>query len=249
MTDKTKERTENGEACYGSHSDGRPPRKPWIKTVILAAVLLAAVALAGHLFSDCSANASTCPFSAVCGSSKDCVSASDCAFARCSCGACSAAKRRPSSTEQSPKKSGIICPLLDSKTNAKETTADKAVIFLLLSGGDVEASRRASDTLESVTAKFEKADLPILTLTLEKGERGFDRMIKQFSITSLPCIVAFGQGCQSSVVKTSDIAEEALGSAFKRAASDDACGTPKTAKRSLKCGAFCPSSSHEAKGK
>ncbi len=221
-TDNAQERTENGDACCQAHP-GRSSRRRWMKTAVFVVVLLAAVALAGHTLLIGQANESA-----------DDPSSGSFSVGS-SCGGCS--KQCSQLSEQSRRECEVLFPISAPKTNAMETTPDKAVVFLLLSGGDVEASRKASHTLDSLTARFTEAGRPVLSLTLREDDMGYDQMIKPFSVTSLPCVITMSQGCQSSVVKTADIAENVLCTAFIKAVGD--CGTDSTG-QSVPCAAPRP---------
>ena len=220
------EQTESVGECCQPHSGGSSSRRSWMKTSAFVVVLLSAVALAGHSLLIGHANESTGDPSA------GFVSVGS------SCDGCS--KKGSQLTEQSSKACGVICPNTTPKTNVEGPTAGKAVIFLLLAGSDVEASRRASRVLDSVTGRLAEVNRPVLSLTLREGDRGYDQMIKHFSVTSLPCVITLSQGCQSSVVKTPDIAENVLCRAFVKAIGG--CGTDSTGQSSPACGATSLSS-------
>ena len=155
-----------------------------------------------------------------------------------SCGGCPSAKKTTCTVSSTP------C----AATAAEPSPEDRAVVFILLEDGPSETSRQAAQMLESLTAKLVEANRAILFTNLRKGDRGFDQMVWQFSVESLPAVVTLSQGCKSTVVKTADIKEDALNRAFANASKDSGCGTTPTTRSAPKCGATCPRDTQPSKG-
>ncbi len=227
-TGNAQERAEHPSELRGGNAGGDRLHRPALKTVLFVLVLLTGIAVAGYTV-----------LNGQCGLATGEPTGSD--EVASSCKGCPLAHGQSGSPGRDP------CLAAPSQMKPGGSPSSKAVIFLLLAGGDSEASNRASHVLDSVTAGLLAANRPVLSLTLREGDKGYDQMIEHFSVTSLPCVITLSQGCQSSVVKTPDIAENVLCRAFVKAIGD--CGTDSTGQSSPACGATSLSSPQAPKGR
>jgi hypothetical protein len=106
-----------------------------------------------------------------------------------------------------------------------EVATGNEAIFVFLPGGGEESSRTASRQVNAVVEMLSKQGRKVGAFTLQKHRKGRDRLMKQLSVRSLPCVVVAGRGC-GSVEVSGDITELKLLQAFVQASIlPSACGT------------------------
>ncbi|MBN1592876.1 MAG: hypothetical protein JW941_06465 [Candidatus Coatesbacteria bacterium] len=196
---------------------GNPQRLPF-RVILFALILLTGIAAVGYEILN-----GQCPMKV------DGLLASEMNELASKCGGCPSAQKGTCAAKSAP------CAVTESAPNPE----DRAVIFILLDNASSETASKAAEMLESLTARLVEANQPVLSMTLRKGERGFDQMIRQFSIKSLPTVVALSQGCKSTVVKTEDIGEDALNRAFANASKDTGCVPTASTPAAPTCSATC----------
>jgi hypothetical protein len=94
--------------------------------------------------------------------------------------------------------------------------AGKEAVFVLLSGDDEEMSTDVSGQINAVVKMLSDQGRRVGTFTFKKRAQEYDQLIKQFSVTSLPCVIVVGQGCGGTSV-SGEITELKLLKAFVRA--------------------------------
>lgn len=114
---------------------------------------------------------------------------------------------------------------LESIEALKEVAADKEAVFVLLSGEDEQHTQAVRKQVEAAVVKIESQGHRVGSLTLGKHSDGYTMLVKQFSITSFPSVLALGDGCEAKVV-AGGITEAKLLQAFVIAsAPPSACGS------------------------
>jgi hypothetical protein len=109
-----------------------------------------------------------------------------------------------------------------------EVVADKEAVFVLLPGEDEDMSGNVSRHVDAVAKILSDQGRQVGAFTLEKHRKGYDQLIRQFSVQSLPGVIVVGRGCGSAAV-TGEITETKLLQAFVWASmSPSSCGSAKT---------------------
>ncbi len=98
------------------------------------------------------------------------------------------------------------------------------VAFIFLPGEDEDSTRTASAQVEAAINMLSSKGKQVAAFTLERGAEGYDQLIKQFSVESLPSVIVAGKGCGAAAV-SGEINETKLLRAFV-VASTPASGGP-----------------------
>lgn len=135
--------------------------------------------------------------------------------------------RNPLTIELPSETAAVSCGVTLSSLKALDNAAsDKEAVFVLLPGGSEESSRMASHHVDAVVKMLSDQGRRIGVFALEKHGEGYDQLIKQFSVQSLPCVVVAGQGCGSAAV-SGEITQIKLLRAFVQASlPPSSCATP-----------------------
>ena len=119
-------------------------------------------------------------------------------------------------TEQSSKAVAVSCGVtLDSIQSLGKMAADKNanVAFIFLAGEDEKSARTASAQVEATMNMLSSKGKQVAAFTLQKGADGYDQLVKQFMVKSLPCVIVAGRGCGAGAV-SGDITEAKLLQAY-----------------------------------
>jgi len=119
---------------------------------------------------------------------------------------------------------------------ADEKKAD--VVFILLSGENRESASKASSQVETTLNKLLADGKKVEAFTLKKNAQGYDQLVKQFSVSSLPCVIVSGKGC-GSVAVSGEITESKLLGAFVKASVPASCES-KNSSESKSGSPCCP---------
>ena len=131
----------------------------------------------------------------------------------------------PNATEEPPTTAAYCGANLDSAEALEKLAADNEVIFVLLPGENDKQARAASRQVEAAVKKLEGRGKRAAAFTLEATARGYDQVLEQFTVESLPCVIVAGQGCGSSAV-SGKVTETVLLRAFVEASMPvSSCGT------------------------
>ena len=107
-----------------------------------------------------------------------------------------------------------------------DVAADKEAVFVLLPGDGEETSGNVSRSVNAVIKMLSGQGRRVGTFTLRKRVEGYEQLIKQFSVKSLPCVIVAGRGCGSAAV-SGEITEIKLLRAFVQASMPpSSCATP-----------------------
>ena len=117
---------------------------------------------------------------------------------------------------------GINLDSIESLTKlADERGANVAFIFL--PGEEEDSTRTASAQVEAAINMLSSKGKQVAAFTLERGAEGYDQLIKQFSVESLPSVIVAGKGCGAAAV-SGEINETKLLRAFVVASTPVSCG-------------------------
>ncbi len=189
------------DCCSPSSGDGG---KSW-KTAVFVVVILLAVAVAAH--SLLTKNGETASVSGEGASSFGTSSLFD--EAGLSTGSSTISKQ---SSETVAVSCGVTLDSIESLAKlADERGANVAFIFL--PGEDEDSTRTASAQVEAAINMLSAKGKQVAAFTLERGVEGYDQLIKQFSVESLPSVIVAGKGCGAAAV-SGEINETKLLRAF-----------------------------------
>lgn len=200
------------DCCSPSSGSGG---KSW-KTVVFVVVILLAGAVAAH--SLLTKNGETASVSGEGASSFSTSSLFD--EAGLSTGSLATSKQ-PSETV------AVLCGVtLDSIESLAKLVDERGanVAFIFLPGEDEDSTRTASAQVEATMNMLSAKGKQVAAFTLERGAEGYDQLIKQFSVESLPSVIVAGKGCGAAAV-SGEINETKLLRAFV-VASTPASGGP-----------------------
>ena len=202
--DKVKQESPDAsQPCCPSTSDGGDcctlgGSKGW-KTIIFVVVILLAGAVAAHsLVTKSDEKASISPQAA---SSFDTAESSI---------------EVPGVTKQPSKNAIVSCGVtLDSMKSLGKMAADKKanVAFIFLAGDKEDSARTASAQVEATMNMLSAKGQQVAAFTLHKEADGYDQLIQQFKVKSLPCVIVAGKGCGAAAV-SGNITEPKLLEAF-----------------------------------
>jgi hypothetical protein len=198
-----KENADDVQPCCPSASDGGDcctpgTGKSW-KTIVFVVVILLAGAVAAHsLVTKNDEKASISPQAASsCDTSESPIEAWGVA-------------------EQSSKNTVVSCGVtLDSMKSLGKMAADKKanVAFIFLAGDKEDSARTASAQVEATMNMLSNKGQQVAAFTLQNDAEGYDQLIQQFKVKSLPCVIVAGKGCGAAAV-SGDITEPKLLEAF-----------------------------------
>ena len=95
----------------------------------------------------------------------------------------------------------------------KKLTAENEVVFVLLPGEDQERVQEVSSQIQLAEMTILRQKRSVDSITLPKDADGYAQLQKQFSVASLPCVIALGKGCGTKAV-SGEITEKKLLEAF-----------------------------------
>ena len=95
----------------------------------------------------------------------------------------------------------------------KKLTAENEVVFVLLPGEDQERVQEVSCQIQLAKMTILQQKRSVDSITLPKDADGYAQLQKQFSVASLPCVIALGKGCGTKAV-SGEITEKKLLEAF-----------------------------------
>lgn len=189
------------DCCSPSSGSGG---KSW-KTVVFVVVILLAGAVAAH--SLLTKNGETASVSGEGASSFSTSSLFD--EAGLSIGS-------PATSEQPSETVAVLCGVtLDSIESLAKLVDERGanVAFIFLPGEDEDSTRTASAQVEATMNMLSAKGKQVAAFTLERGAEGYDQLIKQFSVESLPSVIVAGKGCGVAAV-SGEINETKLLRAF-----------------------------------
>jgi len=105
---------------------------------------------------------------------------------------------------------------------AAEKKAD--VVFIFLAGDNEESVRTASSQIKTTMNKLLSKGKPVAAFSLKKNAEGYDQLIKDFSVKSLPVVIVAGKGCRPVAISGGEITETKLLNAFVKASVPSSCG-------------------------
>ncbi|MHC4462956.1 MAG: hypothetical protein ACYS6W_09970 [Planctomycetota bacterium] len=200
-----------GVDCCPTSSGGGG--KSW-KTAVFVVVILLAGAVAAHSLLTKSGETANAPDEAA--SSFGMVSLSDEA---------GLAIESPPTSEPPSEAAAVLCGVtLDSIKSLGKLADERGanVAFIFLAGEDGEPARVASAQVGATLNLLSDNGKKVAAFTLEKGAEGYDQLIKQFSVESLPSVIITGKGC-GAVAVSSEITEAKLLRAFVMASTPASC--------------------------
>jgi hypothetical protein len=107
-----------------------------------------------------------------------------------------------------------LCGLaLASVASLDSVAADKEAVFILLPGDSRDSAQDASLLVEATVNKLSSKGKRVAAFTLKNGAEDHERLVRQFSIASLPGVVVAGRDCGSTAV-WGEITETKLLQAF-----------------------------------
>jgi len=215
--DPSKQQEDSSECCPppqdGASGGGGTSGTSRGKTLIFVAVMLIAVGVAGYSFSKRFVGKTQDPEQPLVTSTN--------------ADAPGLSWRNPLTIELPSETAAVSCGVTLSSLKALDkVAADKEAVFILLPGESEESSRRATRHVDAVAKMLSDQGRQVAAFTLEKHGEGYEQLIKQFSVKSLPCVVVAGQGCGSAAV-TAEITQIGLLRAFVQASmAPSSCGAP-----------------------
>ncbi len=133
----------------------------------------------------------------------------------------------PTTSKQPSETVAVSCGVtLDSIESLAKLADERGanVAFIFLPGEDEDSTRTASAQVEAAINMLSAKGKQVAAFTLERGADGYDQLIKQFSVESLPSVIVAGKGCGAAAV-SGEINETKLLRAFV-VASKPASGGP-----------------------
>ena len=97
------------------------------------------------------------------------------------------------------------------------------VVFIFLAGENKESAQATSLQIEAAVDKLLSNGKQVAIFTLTKDAEGYDQLIKEFSVQSLPCVIVADKGC-GAVAVSGEITEAKLLGAFVKASTPISCG-------------------------
>ncbi|MFH1747903.1 MAG: hypothetical protein ABIG44_12785 [Planctomycetota bacterium] len=104
-------------------------------------------------------------------------------------------------------------PVVESVPALKKLAAENEVIFVLLPGEDRELAQEISSQIQLAEMTILRQKRSVDSITLPKDADGHAQLQKQFSVASLPCVIALGKGRGAKAV-SGEITEKKLLEAF-----------------------------------
>ncbi|MHC4595793.1 MAG: hypothetical protein ACYS9C_03640 [Planctomycetota bacterium] len=197
------------DCCSPSAGGG----KSW-KTVVFVVVILLAGAVAAH--SLLTGNGETTDISqegasfSTTGLSGETESSTEC----------------PATSEQLSETVAVSCGVtLDSiESLGKSVDESRAnVVFVFLPGENDELNQAISAQIEAAMNMLSAKGKQMAVFTLQRDSAGYDQMIEQFSVESLPSVIVAGKGCGAATI-SGEITETKLLRAFVVASTPISCG-------------------------
>ena len=211
---------DSAEACCLPGKGGRS----WIRTVIFGAVMLIAAGVAAHSLanrSDSNGNLSPCAAKkaaraagAVCPADK----AAGCSGAVCptdKAAACDGSGYAGKKAGGCGKAScgGAACAALAGLT---EKVGQQQAIFVVLSAADSPAAQASPADVDAAVKALAGQGRAAAAVTLAKGDKGYDELVKRFAVQSFPAVIVTGRKCKNAAVVT-EISEQTLLAGFVKA--------------------------------
>jgi hypothetical protein len=97
------------------------------------------------------------------------------------------------------------------------------VVFVFLPDENEELNQATSAQIEATMNMLSEKGKQMAVFTLQKDSEGYDQMIEQFSVESLPSVVVAGKGCGAATI-SGEITETKLLRAFVVASTPVSCG-------------------------
>jgi hypothetical protein len=122
----------------------------------------------------------------------------------------------PTTSKQPSETVAVSCGVtLDSIESLAKLADERGanVAFIFLPGEDEDSTRTASAQVEATMNMLSAKGKQVAAFTLERGAEGYDQLIKQFSVESLPSVIVAGKGCGAATV-SGEINETKLLRAF-----------------------------------
>ena len=209
------DKAKQGEVCCDSSSQGNDVccssgsggGKGWKTAVFIVVILLAGAVAAHALLTERSKTASV---------SGEAAASFDIAGSPAEVGA---------KSEQSSKAAAVSCGVTLDSIKSLDRMADEEkanVVFLFLTGENEELARSASAQIEATVNKLSAKGKQTAAFTLRKDSEGYDQIVKQFSVQTLPCVIVAGKGC-GAVAVSDEITEAKLLGAFVKASVPISC--------------------------
>ena len=201
-----------GVDCCSQSSGGGG--KSW-KTLVFVVVILLAGAVAAH--SLLTRNGKTASISAEGTSSFGTIILS---------GEVELSTESPATSKEPSETVAVSCGVtLDSIESIGKLADDKKanVAFIFLPGENDELARTVSAQIEATMNMLSAKGKQIAAFTLQKDAEGYDQLIQQFSVKSLPSVIVAGKGC-GAVAVSGEINETELLRAFVVACTPVSCG-------------------------
>ena len=132
----------------------------------------------------------------------------------------------PAASKQPSETVAVSCGInLDSIESLTKLADERGanVAFIFLPGEEEDSTRAASAQVEAAINMLSAKGKQVAAFTLEKGAEGYDQMIEQFSVESLPSVIVAGKGCGAAAV-SGEINETKLLRAFVVASTPVSCG-------------------------
>ncbi|MBA7610120.1 hypothetical protein ES703_17325 [subsurface metagenome] len=132
----------------------------------------------------------------------------------------------PAASKQSSETVAVSCGItLDSIESLAKLADERGanVAFIFLPGEDENSTRTASAQIEATMNMLSAKGKQVAAFTLARGADGYDQLIKQFSVESLPSVIVAGKGCGAAAV-SGEINETKLLRAFVVASTPASCG-------------------------
>jgi len=96
-------------------------------------------------------------------------------------------------------------------------------VFIFLAGENEELNRTASVQVDAMTNMLSAKGKQIAAFTLRRDSQGYNQLVKQFSVESLPSVIVAGKGYGAATV-SGEITETELLRAFVVASAPVSCG-------------------------
>ncbi len=131
----------------------------------------------------------------------------------------------PTTSKQPSETGAVSCGVTLDSIGSLAKLADERganVAFIFLPGEDEDSTRTASAQVEAAINMLSAKGKQVAAFTLERGADGYDQLIKQFSVESLPSVIVAGKGCGAAAV-SGEINETKLLRAFVVASTPASC--------------------------
>ncbi len=108
------------------------------------------------------------------------------------------------------------------------------VVFIFLAGDNEKSTRTASSKIKAAMNKLLSNGKQVAAFTLKKNAEGYEQLIKDFSVQSLPVVIVAGKGCAPSVI-SDEITETKLLNAFVKGSVPSSCDPKRKASAKSGC--------------